>query len=336
MATLLSVSLNSRSRICREVTFLPSRPPSGPSLMRKVMASVGGSTGMACSGSVTSGEHTVSGMVPFSSPAMAMMSPASAVSTGTRSRPRKLSSLVSRPVSTWLPSARSTFSGMLTRATPCSMRPVRMRPRKLSASRMLAVMAKGASTSLPGAGTCLRIRSNIADRSWRGPSMLSSAQPWRPEANSVGKSSCSSSAPSAANRSNTSVMHLMRRASWRSTLLITTIGRMPRASALVSTNLVCGSGPSAASHSTMAPSTMDRMRSTSPPKSAWPGVSTMLILTPFHSTAVHLARMVMPRSRSRSLRSMRAFRHHLVGRGRRRPASAGCPPAWSCRGRRGR
>jgi hypothetical protein len=46
---------------------------------------------------------------------------------------------------------------------------------------------------------------------------------------------------------------------------------------------------------------MLRIRSTSPPKSAWPGVSTMLMRVPFHSTEVALARMVIPRSRSRSL-----------------------------------
>jgi len=41
---------------------------------------------------------------------------------------------------------------------------------------------------------------------------------------------------------------------------------------LRSTNLVCGSGPSLASTSSTTPSTMDRPRSTSPPKSAWRGV----------------------------------------------------------------
>ena len=41
---------------------------------------------------------------------------------------------------------------------------------------------------------------------------------------------------------------------------------------------------SAASTSSTTPSTIDRMRSTSPPKSAWPGVSTMLMRVPCHST----------------------------------------------------
>ncbi len=111
-------------------------------------------------------------------------------------------------------------------------------------------------------------------------------------------------APSAANRSNTSSCTSCARWSGRSTLLITTIGQRPRRSALPSTNLVCGIGPSAASTSSSTPSTIERMRSTSPPKSAWPGVSTMLIRVSCQTTEVHLARIVMPRSRSRSLESI--------------------------------
>ena len=111
-------------------------------------------------------------------------------------------------------------------------------------------------------------------------------------------------ASSAANRSNTSLATSVGRASERSTLLMTTMGLSPIFSALETTNLVCGSGPSAASTSTRAPSTMLRMRSTSPPKSAWPGVSTILMRVSFQTSEVTLARMVMPRSRSRSLESM--------------------------------
>ena len=58
---------------------------------------------------------------------------------------------------------------------------------------------------------------------------------------------------------------------------MTTIGGSRRSSALRSTKRVCGSGPSEASTSSITPSTIDSVRSTSPPKSAWPGVSTMLI-----------------------------------------------------------
>ena len=111
-------------------------------------------------------------------------------------------------------------------------------------------------------------------------------------------------ASSAAKRSKTSLTTSLGRASPLSTLLTQTIGFSPIFSALPTTNLVCGIGPSAASTSTIAPSTIDRMRSTSPPKSAWPGVSTILTRTSFHTTDVALARMVMPRSRSRSFESM--------------------------------
>jgi len=47
-------------------------------------------------------------------------------------------------------------------------------------------------------------------------------------------------------------------------------------------------------------STMFRLRSTSPPKSAWPGVSDDIERIPSNSTEVCFARIVMPFSRSRS------------------------------------
>jgi hypothetical protein len=94
------------------------------------------------------------------------------------------------------------------------------------------------------------------------------------------------------------------RASLRSTLLITRTTGSFSSSALRSTNRVCGSGPSEASTSSSTPSTIVSARSTSPPKSAWPGVSTMLIFVSPCCTAVFLARIVIPFSRSRSIESM--------------------------------
>ncbi len=82
------------------------------------------------------------------------------------------------------------------------------------------------------------------------------------------------------------------------------MGFRPSASAFLVTKRVCGIGPSTASTSSSTLSTIDSTRSTSPPKSAWPGVSTMLMCVPFHSTAQFFARMVMPRSFSRSLLSI--------------------------------
>src|SRR3954462_11295952 len=94
------------------------------------------------------------------------------------------------------------------------------------------------------------------------------------------------------------------RASGRSTLLTTSTTGSRAASALRSTKRVWGRGPSLASTSSSTPSTIVSPRSTSPPKSACPGVSTMLIFTPAYRTDVFLSRMVMPFSRSRSIESI--------------------------------
>ena len=109
----------------------------------------------------------------------------------------------------------------------------------------------------------------------------------------------------------------------------------PTFSALPTTNLVCGIGPSAASTSTIAPSTIDRMRSTSPPKSAWPGVSTMLMRVSFQSTEVALARMVMPRSFSSRSNPSRVQRRAGF-RGTNRTVSGARRPASFCHGQRAR
>ena len=122
----------------------------------------------------------------------------------------------------------------------------------------------------------------------------------------------------------------------RSTLLTTRITGSRASSALRSTKRVCGSGPSLASTSSSTPSTIVSPRSTSPPKSACPGVSMMLILTPPWWTAVFLARIVMPFSRSRSSESMTRVATSWFGAERARTARASRRPAWSCRGRRGR
>ncbi len=107
------------------------------------------------------------------------------------------------------------------------------------------------------------------------------------------------------NRSYTSLSTSSGRASFLSILLSTTMTGRERPSAFFSTKRVWGSGPSEASTSRITPSTMESARSTSPPKSAWPGVSRMLMRTPFQPTAQFFAEMVMPRSRSSSMLSMR-------------------------------
>ena len=81
------------------------------------------------------------------------------------------------------------------------------------------------------------------------------------------------------------------------------MGLRPICSAFCKTNRVCGMGPSKASTSSMQPSAMLSTRSTSPPKSECPGVSMMLILTSLYLIDTFFERIVMPRSRSRSLLS---------------------------------
>src|SRR5918994_1176448 len=132
----------------------------------------------------------------------------------------------------------------------------------------------------------------------------SEARPSRATQYTIGKSSWSTSASRSRNSSSTSWTTSAMRASGRSTLLMTRITGSLASSVLRSTKRVWGSGPSDASTSRSTPSTIDSARSTSPPKSAWPGVSTMLIVTSPWRTAVFLARIVMPFSRSRSIESI--------------------------------
>ena len=117
-------------------------------------------------------------------------------------------------------------------------------------------------------------------------------------------SSRSSSSASSRRSSRLSSTTSAHRASGRSVLLTTSTTGRPAASVLRSTKRVCGSGPSLASTRSTTPSTMDSPRSTSPPKSAWPGVSTTFTVMPCQLIAVCLARIVMPFSRSRSPESM--------------------------------
>ena len=119
----------------------------------------------------------------------------------------------------------------------------------------------------------------------------------------VWKSNCSSVALRLHMRSKTSSCTSSGRQLSLSTLLMTTMGLSPNSSAFCSTKRVCGIGPSKASTSSNTPSAILRTRSTSPPKSACPGVSITLILVPLYSMATFLARIVIPRSRSRSLLS---------------------------------
>ena len=89
-----------------------------------------------------------------------------------------------------------------------------------------------------------------------------------------------------------------------SILFITTIGFKFIANDFFNTSLVCGIAPSNASTNKSTPSTVFKTLSTSPPKSACPGVSTILIFTPLNITAVFFANIVIPLSFSWSFESI--------------------------------
>ena len=137
-----------------------------------------------------------------------------------------------------------------------------------------------------------------------GLSASKDAWPLLAEANTKGQSSCASSASKSRNSSKTSSITSVGLASGRSILLIQTITGSFISKAFLKTNLVCGIAPSKASTTKITPFTILRTRSTSPPKSACPGVSIILIFVFLYITAVFLERMVIPRSLSISLESI--------------------------------
>ena len=96
----------------------------------------------------------------------------------------------------------------------------------------------------------------------------------------TGLSSCSSLASRSISSSSVSSTTSSQRASGRSVLFTTMMTFRFSSSAFFSTKRVWGMGPSKLSTSSSTPLTIFSTRSTSPEKSAWPGVSTMLIFTP--------------------------------------------------------
>ncbi len=156
---------------------------------------------------------------------------------------------------------------------------------------------------ISGLGTCSKTISNkgSTESVWLFQSVL--IQLFFAEPYTVGKSSCHSSASNSNIKSNTDSCTNSGVQFSLSTLLITTMGFNLRSIAFLSTKRVCGIGPSNASTKSKTPSAIFKTRSTSPPKSAWPGVSMILILTSLYTTETFLERIVIPLSRSKSLLS---------------------------------
>ena len=242
----------------------------------KFMAMVGSSMWMRGSGPGASGAAIVSPTRTPSSPAIAMMSPASARAISTRWSPSARSRRVTLPRE----SPPAVTIGFFIAIVPSAMRPVAISPTWGSQSSIVACIRNGRTASAAGAGTCARTASSSGAMSLPGRLRSAVAVPFLADAKISGKSSCASVALSSQKRSNTVPDTASGVARSRSILLTTTSGRRPSSSDLRSTYFVCGIGPSTASTSSSTPSTIRRTRSTSLPKSAWPGVSTTLMRTP--------------------------------------------------------
>ena len=90
----------------------------------------------------------------------------------------------------------------------------------------------------------------------------------------------------------------------RSTLFTTSSVGMPIFSRARHSSLVWACTPSTAESTSTAPSSTVRLRSTSPKKSTWPGVSIRFTRTPLYSSEMEAARTEMPRRRSTSSQSV--------------------------------
>ena len=127
IATLASDSRARRSRRCREVTNLPSRPESGEEFTEKTTAIVGSSTLIGGSGSGFSASETVSPMFTSAKPESATMSPGPASAIGVRRSP----ACPKRPVIfavTVSPSSLQSAACWSLRMRPLKIRPTISRP----------------------------------------------------------------------------------------------------------------------------------------------------------------------------------------------------------------
>ena len=143
---------------------------------------VGGSIGVLGKGFSTERSQIVSETVALVSPAIITISPATTSSTGIFLVPSNLKSLVSLPMSTFLPAKLIAFTFSFIRALPCPTRPTKHLPKKLSAYKRVTNIAKGLFASTFGAGTCSNIKSNKACKFSFGCSNSFTAQPSRPDA----------------------------------------------------------------------------------------------------------------------------------------------------------
>ena len=149
--------------------------------------------------------------------------------------------------------------------------------------------------------------------------------------------------PSSTNRSKTSLSTSVGRASGRSILLMTTIGRKPALERLAQDEARLRQRPlGGVDQQQGSRRPCCRTRSTSPPKSAWPGVSMMLTLVPpsvqgdvlGQDGDAALALQVVGVEDQAVLTAGELVQ--LARRGTGRTGASSDRRGWSCRGQRGR
>jgi len=233
---------------------------------------VGSSTTSGGNASGRSGSQSVSEIAGRSMPAKATMSPAPASSTSVRSRPRKLA-LDDALVRAW-PWRSTTVTSCPSDRAP------------LDAADAIAPRSSSSRAGRPAAAAARRSR--VRRRAVRHDRLeqrghVAAAVRGVERGEALDRRGVHDGEIElrlgGAERSNRSKV-------WSSTQLgRASAGRScdhhdrPQAvrEGLLRHEAVCGIGPSTASTSSSTESTIDSTRSTSPPKSAWPGVSTMLM-----------------------------------------------------------
>mmetsp|Transcript_19666 Transcript_19666/g.63987 ORF Transcript_19666/g.63987 Transcript_19666/m.63987 type:complete len:346 (+) Transcript_19666:928-1965(+) len=220
-ATLVSSSFSKRSRMFREVSSFPALPAKGDLLTPIEMDMVGCSTAMGVSGLGSFGSTSVSPMSKSSTPEKTTMSPADAPSTAFLPMASNTNSSEMRTLFTGSPGPAHSPMPLFLDTMPDLIRPTPRRPMKGSEPTLEIWSCSDPSMSALGAGS-LRICSKsgtIVLRIWSG-----SSPDWRLMADvyTIGKSVCSSVAPSSTNRSNVLSMTYAGRAAGLSILLTTT------------------------------------------------------------------------------------------------------------------
>ena len=237
---------------------------------------VGSSIAMRGSASGVLMSAIVSPISNPSIPTRAQISPEAALSTFVRPIPSKIWSSLIRCFTVEPSRLQRTISCPSCNSPRC-MRPMAIRPTYEEKSSEVMSICEGPSI-YSGAGICSMIVSSSTEMLSVGLRQSVDIQFCLAEPKIVGKSSCSSVALRLNISSNTISCTSSGRQFCLSTLLTTTIGFSPIWIAFCKTKRVWGIGPSNASTSSRQPSAIFNTRSTSPPKSAWPGVSIIFIL----------------------------------------------------------